>query len=201
MTALPVAFYLKELSGESSRRRGSSALGAEEASDLDFQIKEAHARGVAEGRAAANAEHAASADAQAALLQQTLASEREAWASEQGARLATLIGAAFEDLERRISDLVGGVLKPVLHDQLRVRAVEELSRSLNGLLSKGDYAKIGISGPADLLERIKEAIAVDHPGLSFVADAGAIDVTVNADETILATRIGTWADAITGSDP
>lgn len=201
MTALPVAFYLKELSGEASRRRGLAALNPEEASDLEFQIKEAHARGVAEGRAAAKAEHEAAAEAHAAALQKTLASERQKWATEQGMHLATQIGAAFEYLERRISDLVADVLKPVLHDQVRVKAVEELARSLNGLLSKGEYAKIAISGPADLVDRMKEALAADHAGLTFVTDAGAIDVTVNADETVLATQIGTWAGAITGGDP
>jgi hypothetical protein len=200
MTALPVAFYLKELSGETSRRRGGAMLGAGEASDLDFQIKEAHARGVLEGRAAAQAENDAAAAQQAAAFEQRLASERQRWASEQGERLGTLIGAALEDIERRVSDIVSETLKPVLHEEVRAKAVAELARTLNGMLSKGAYAKITISGPADLLDGVKTRLAGDHGGVSFVVAEG-VDISVNADETILATQIGAWAEAIGGSDP
>lgn len=200
MTALPVAFYLKELSGEAPRLRGSGAFGAEDAADLDFRIKEAHARGVAEGRAAALGEHEAATQANAAAFDQKLVSERQAWAAEQGDRLAAQISAGLETVERRISDLVSETLKPILREQIRVRAVEELSRSLALMLSKGEYAKIAVSGPADLVDRMKTAIAPDHAGLSF-AEAAGVEVTVSADDTILATQIEAWVGALSGSDP
>ncbi|MBN8910855.1 MAG: hypothetical protein J0H65_02120 [Rhizobiales bacterium] len=195
MTALPVAFYLKELSGEASRLRGAGVFGAEDAADLDFRIKEAHARGIAEGRAAVHAEHEAAVLAEAAAFEQRLVAERQAWASEQGERLATQIGEGLETVERRISDLVSDALKPVLREQIRVKAVEELARTLNILLSKGAYARIAVSGPADLVDRMKTAIAADHAGLSFVEGAG-VEVTVSADDTILATQIEAWVDAL-----
>lgn len=200
MTALPVAFYLKDLSGETSRRRGAGLPGAEEASDLDFQLKEAYARGLSEGRAAARAEQEAAAAAQASTFDQRLAAERQTWAQEQGERLGTLVGAAFEDLERRVSDQVSDTLKPILREQIRVKAVEELAHLLNGMLSRGGYAKISIAGPADLVERLRVRVAAEHAGLSFVETA-EVDVTVRADETILATQIGAWADTLSGSGP
>ena len=47
--AHPVAFYLKELSGEPARRGGRAlALGPEGTSDLETQLSEAHTRGVLE---------------------------------------------------------------------------------------------------------------------------------------------------------
>lgn len=196
MTALPVAYYLKELNGDPSRRaRGLAAVG--DGSDLELQIADAHARGVLEGRASAQAEHEAVAAAQAASFEQRLASERQKWADEQGAHLAQQIATAFADLERRISDLVSEALKPVLSEQIRIRAVADLSRVLDGLLSKGDYAKVTVSGPADLLAAMKARLAGGHSGLSFVETEGA-DITVRADETILATRVGAWADVIAG---
>jgi hypothetical protein len=201
MTALPVAFYLKELSGETSRRggRGFGTLGPGEASDLDVRLDDAHARGVLEGRAAAQVEHAAAAAAQEALFEQRLVSERQTWAAEHGGLLAEQIAAAFEEIEHRVANQVSEILKPVLSEQVRLKAVEELARSLNGMLAKGEYAKVTISGPADLLARMEERLAGGgHGGLSFAAAEGA-DITVSADDTILATRIGSWADVIAGA--
>lgn len=198
MTALPVSYYLKELSGDPSRRGGRIGMFGMDDAELDLHIKDTYERGVAEGRAAAQAEHEAAAVAQAAAFEQRLKSERQRWADEEGARLGGLIAATIGDIEQRIADTVSEVLKPVLREQVRARAVEELSRSLNDLLSKGDCAKVTISGPEDLLAAMEGRLSGSHPGLSFVAAEGA-DVTVSADETVLASRIGAWADVIGGS--
>lgn len=202
MTALPVSYYLKDLSGEAQRRgaHGFAALrGGGEPSELALQIGEAHARGLAEGRAAAQAENEAAAAAQAEAFEQRLACERAQWVQEQGTHLSEQVKTAFEDLERRIAGLVGEAMKPVLAEHIRVRAVEELSRVLNGMLSGGEYARVTISGPADLLSVMEAQLAGGHPGVSFVP-RGTADIAVNADETILATQIGAWADAIAGAD-
>lgn len=201
MTALPVAYYLKELSGEVSRRGGRSlaALGQDGTSDLEAQIGEAHARGVLEGRAGAQTEFGAAAVAQAATFEQRLAVERETWAAVEGARLGAAIRAGLEDIEQRISGIVSEVLKPFLGDQVRAKAALELSQALKGMLSKGDYAKITVSGPADLLNAVEQQLS-GQSGVSFVAADGA-DLTVSADETILATRIGAWVHAIEGVAP
>jgi hypothetical protein len=199
MTALPVAFYLKDLSADASRRRGPGAIDAEGASDLDFRIREAHARGVLEGRAAVQAEQEAAAAAEAQAFAEKLAAERQAWAASEGERLGGLLAGAIADFERRISDLVSDALKPVLHAEVRARAIDALSRVLSDMLSKGTYARVVVTGPADLLARIEARLAAGYAGVSFVAGAG-VDVTVNADETVLATEIGAWADAISGGE-
>lgn len=202
MTALPVAYYLKELSGEVSRRGGRAlgAFGHDGASDIEAQLEEAHARGVLEGRAAAQAEFSAAAEAQAAASEQKLASERQTWASDEGQRLGGLISAGLDDLEQRISNVVGEVLKSFLSEQAKDKAVTELAQSLREMVSKGDYAKIVVSGPADLIEAMEKQIDTGRGGVSFVASSGS-DLTVSADETILATRIGAWIDVIKGAGP
>lgn len=200
MTALPVAYYLKELSGEPSRRGGRAfeAFGPDGTSDLETQLGEVHARGVLEGRAAAQTEFGAAAAAQAEAFEQKLKSERQKWSAGEGTRLAGLIATGLEDLEQRISGLVGEVLKPFLGEQSRAKAVGELSQSLSAMVSKGDYAKITVSGPGDLLEALEAQLGSGHAGVSFVETDGA-DLIVSADETTLATRIGAWVDAIRGT--
>lgn len=198
MTALPVSYYLTDLSGEVQRRgRGFAPFSDSDEGDAETRASEAHARGVAEGRALADAEHQARAEAQAAAFEQRLAAERARWAEEQGAQLGGLLASALEDIERRIADAVSEVLRPILIEQARARAMGELSRLLNDLLAKGEYAKIGVSGPADLIAVLEARLAGLHECVSFSVSS-AQDVTVSLDETVLATQIGAWANAIAG---
>lgn len=199
MSALPVARYLKELSGDGSRRseRLFAPPGVEDAADVELRISEAHARGMAEGRAAAEAEFAAAAAAQAAGFEDKLAAERERWAVEQGAALGERCASAFDEMERRLAHTLGELLKPVLSESIRSRAMDELAAVLHGMLSKGEYATVVVSGPPDLLATMEARLAGSHPGMSFVPSDG-MDVSVSIDETILETRIAAWIGTLTG---
>jgi len=192
MTALPVAQYLTELVSEPSRRGGRGA-----GSDMDALIQEAHARGLAEGRAAIQQDHKSSVLALTHSFQQKVQAERARWAGEQSELLAQLIAARLDDIERRVADVVGDILKPIVEEQIRAHAVAELTRTLGDMLSNGDYAKITVSGPRDLIEGIEAQMGGSKPAVGFVASETA-DLTVSADETILETRIGAWAEAMRG---
>jgi hypothetical protein len=198
-SSLPVAFYLKELSGEPARRGGRQmALGGESGSDIEVQIEEAHARGILEARAEAQVELDVAITKQAAEFDKKLATERQRWAAEQGERLAELIASELEKIEQRVSDCVSRILQPLLAEQIRSRAVDELARSLGAMLSKGEFAKITISGPQDLLSAMEARLDGSQAGLSFeVADG--VELSVSADDTILETRIGSWGETIKGN--
>lgn len=196
MTALPVAHYLRELSGEPSRRgRGLSGAGGD--TDLESRVGEAHALGVLEGRAAAQVEQDQRLAQQQAAFDQKLAAERQKWAAEQGVVLGELLVTQLRDIEDRIAGQVSRVLKPVVADHVRGRAVDELSRMLEGMLAKGDYAKVTVSGPEDLLGPVEARLSGLGVGVNFVPAEG-VDLVVSADETILETRIGSWVQAIDG---
>ncbi len=192
--ALPVAFYLRELSGE-PERRGGRGLPAGGASESEALIADAHARGVLEGRAAGQVDQDQALAKQAAVFEQKLVAERQRWTVEQADRVCEMLRATFEDIEQRVALHVSDILKPFLLEQVRLKAVEELSASLHSMLSKGDYAKVNISGPRDLLSEIESRVGIAHPGVSFNEGAD-VDVTVHADDTIIETRIGAWTDSI-----
>ena len=200
MTALPVAYYLKELSGEQPRHvwRGLVA-SADAKSDLDVELSDAHARGVLEGRAAAQVEFDSVTATRAVAFEQKLDAERETWAADEGERLSLMISSGMEDLENRISGIVSEVLRSFVGERVREKALEELSQTLNAMLTKGEYAKVIVSGPADLTTEVKRRLNADVTGVTFV-EAEGVDLVVNADDTILATRIGTWIEAIGGGD-
>ncbi len=198
-TALPVAYYLRELNGD-TERRGGRAMAAGGVSESDVLIADAHARGVLEGQAAAQVELDAALAQQQASFDQKLATERQKWAVEQGTHLSELIAAAFEDVEQRFAERVGSILKPFLGESVRAKALEELSASLNLMLAKGEYAKIAISGPKDLLSALEARLGDRHAGVTFVESDG-VDVAVSADGTIIETQIGAWTEAIQKGSP
>jgi hypothetical protein len=196
---LPVAYYLNDVDGDTPRHglRGLSPFGS--ASDIEARIADAHARGVLEGRAAAQIENDAALARQAAEAAQTLKKDRQRWSETEGARISSLMSDALAELEQRIADQVARCLQQILDDGMRQRAVAQLSTTLDELLRKGDYASISISGPADLLDAMRSKLDASHPRLTF-APSDSADLVITADETILETRIAAWSAAIHGED-
>lgn len=197
MTAsFPVRHYLTEISGDPVRSRDEAGRpGRSAGADAEARVQEAHTRGVLDGRAAADAEYAALLAAKDAAFEERLASERKTWASDEGARLGELLHAGLMDVERRVADQVARILKPIFADEVRRSSVTALSQTLNDMLAKGTYSRITVSGPPDLLSALQARVGEVDAALSFVA-AERVDLVVNADETILETRIAAWGQFI-----
>lgn len=196
----PVAFFLKELSGEPGRRNGRLTALVDGASDLDAHVAEAHARGILEARAAAQVEQDVAFARQQAVFEQKLAAERQRWSADEGKALAMLLHGAITDLEQRVADAVSHILKPVVVDLVRAKAVDELKGALERLIARGEFAKITISAPRDLLAAIEAHVDVGRAGVTFV-EADSPDVSVRADNAILETRIADWIRAVEGGSP
>lgn len=194
---LPVAYYLSDVDGDSPRRgpNGLSPFGS--ASEIEARIADAHARGILEGQAAAQVASEAALSRQVADAAQSLKKERQRWSETEGARLSALMTDAMADLERRIADQVARCLKQVMDEGVRLRAIAQLSATLDELLRKGEYTAISITGPDDLLDVMRARLDGDYPRLTFIPAEGT-DLVVSADETILETRIAAWSAAIHG---
>jgi len=204
MSALPVAHYLKDLSEETGRVRGrpSVELAAEAAKSADAVVRmaEAYGRGLAEGKAAARAEFDAKLVEQEMAAAERLVAERERWVDEEGGRLAGLIASALAELEARIGDQVARVLKPMFADEVQKRAVAELASALEALMANGDFTKLTVTGPEDLLKMLSSRLTVKIGNVVFTPAPGC-DLHIIADQTVLETRIGAWASAIQGGTP
>jgi hypothetical protein len=205
MSALPVAQYLKDLGGEAVRGRSgksSSELAGEAAigADAVARMAEAYARGLAEGKAAANAEFDEKLAQERTSAEARLAAERQRWVALEGSRLADLIASAVGEIEGRIGDHVAQVLKPVLAAEVQRRAVAELAGTLESLMANGDFVKLTISGPEDLLGMLSTKLNVKIGNVTFTPAPGC-DLHITADQTVLETQIGAWVRAIRGETP
>jgi hypothetical protein len=201
MTTFPVAHYLKDLNGELPKGpkslQGHFGDGPPE-SDIEQKLDEAYIRGVLEGRAEAQVEFNTRSQQQSEAAEQRFKSERERWVDEEGARLGGLIVSSLEGIETRLADQVARILKPFLLEHVRQRAMAELVSAFDALLLKGEYSKITVSGPEDLVATLKTHVAGRVESIVFAVSEGATDISVTADETILETRIGGWVEAIDG---
>ncbi|AHB49917.1 hypothetical protein W911_04110 [Hyphomicrobium nitrativorans NL23] len=203
MTAtFPVRHYLTEISGDAVRTKDDTGRpGRNAAVEAEARIEEARTRGILDGRAAADAEYAALLAAKDAAFEERLASERQKWAVDEGGRLGNLFHAGLMDVEQRVAEQVGRILKPIFADEVRRAAVSALSQTLTEMLAKGAYTRIAISGPSDLLSALQARVGEVDAALSFVVSE-RVDLVVHADETVLETRIGAWGKFIeAGAEP
>jgi hypothetical protein len=204
MTALPIGHVLVDLETDSRPARNARVLpevpsAASKRADMESRVEEARVRGVAEGRAEERAEWEARLAEQATAFEGKLATERQRWASEEGERLGSLIASQLREMETRLGEAVARVLKPVLGQEVRRRALAELVELLDRLLSKGEVTRLSVSGPEDLVKIVRGQLEGKIAGASFVGN-GACDVRITADETTFETRIEEWARAIAGEE-
>jgi len=199
MTTLPLAQYLRELSPDLARKKGVKGLSSFDlgATELERRLEEARMLGVLEGRAAVQAEFDARMKSQVSELEQKFAQERARWARDEGERLGTLLHVSIEGVKAYISDTVASVLKPVLTEGVKRRAVGELMAALDKMLSGGELGRITITGPQDLIEPMRGHLDGKALNVTYVTAEGC-DLAVQANETVLETRIGAWVAAIQG---
>jgi hypothetical protein len=162
------------------------------------KLDEAYARGLAAGRAAAEAEHAQKLAEAVARLGEQHAAERALWVSEQAEQLALRLTSAVEALEGRIADTVGRILTPFLGDELRRESVDALAESIGTLLSGGNPASLRITGPDDLLAALRERLGASPVAIDWQpSDRG--EVTVCADDSVIETEIQGWLNRVAGA--
>lgn len=208
MSAVPLARYLVDFgigSETDTRHRGGALSEAEQSraralaeSEAAAKIAQSYARGLEEGRASAEAEWAGRFQAQDKAFEGQLVSERHAWAAKEGEALAARLTSGLSEIEARTADTVARILAPFLSAELRSAAIAELLVALQSVLSKAEGVRIEISGPADLLVRMRERLAGLSTAVTFSTREGP-DVRVEVDQTVLETRLGAWSARLSGA--
>lgn len=210
MIARPVSHYLVRFGARAAPRAACEAPAASEPPDAGEAAQHAapdlvlQAR--VEGRAEALAEAAEAHEAQMrsaiAAMEQRLDEARARWASEEGRAIATEIRAELEKVERRIGAAVAHILRPVLADAIRKRAMSELADWIRLALGR-EAPVISISGPADLVGALKNALGdlssaiSDAPPRAESAPAQiSPEVRVVIDQAVIESQIGAWAASL-----
>jgi flagellar biosynthesis/type III secretory pathway protein FliH len=161
------------------------------------QLEAAYARGLEEGKAAAEAEAEMRLEEQKASFEQSLAATRELWCREESARLTEQITTAVDELKERIAHSAEHALRPFLAEEVRGRAVSSLHATLQEIVANSPEITLEISGPEDLLEAVRTGLSTSVATVSYVAKQSC-DVQVKAGASIIETRIAAWLEQISG---
>lgn len=166
--------------------------------DIEAITREAEARGRAAGEAAAREIAARDAAEAERRFAEHLAAARAEWAEQQAERMAGALTAGVAELEARLSAAMVPILLPFLRVEVARQALDELAALMGPMLAREDRPVLKISGPADLLERLKARLG-DPPACVFEVSELA-DVRVIAGETVLETQIRAWVDRLGQSE-
>ena len=163
--------------------------------DMEARIEEALERGRQEGLAAARAESAAALAQQRGQLTERETVARLAWQANEYVQFAEKIEFALGALEERLAQSVARILKPFLIEEQVRKVTRTLSENLSRILSKDAPPVLKITGPEALLNLLRDKLS-SHPVEVEYVRAEGLDVTVEANQTVLKTQLQAWIDHI-----
>lgn len=196
MNVMPVASFLKDFSDYVPAVE--TALDyAQEAESIDTTelTEAARAEGIAQGREEARAEMEVRFAELEAAFEARLKEEREAWAAQDGSRLAAAMLQGLEGVREEVVAATAQVLKPFLAEAVRQKALSELATAIDDLLLRDPETGMVISGPQDLL-KVLELHLSERAGSFTFKPSDTPEVEVKAGAALLSTRIGSWVERI-----
>jgi hypothetical protein len=124
-----------------------------------------------------------------------LASTRQGWVADEGEKLAQRLSAGLGELEARVAETTARVLEPFLQAELRRQAIAALRAELEAVLSREPGIEVGVTGPEDLLQALRDGLAGRACAATY-HPSGEPDVRITAGQTILQTRLAAWVARI-----
>jgi hypothetical protein len=204
MRPIPIAQYLNRFERVESANVGATqkqtaallkprALAPVE--DTDALLREAFERGRQEGLAAGRAETEAALIQQQREMEDQLRIERVAFQAQEYAKLADQISEAMVEVEGRIAEAVAHILRPYLAQEQSKRVIQALSENLGRILSGESVPVLKISGPESVLNALRDRLSKHSAQVDYSLQDG-VDVTVEAQQTIIRSQLQAWVDLI-----
>jgi flagellar biosynthesis/type III secretory pathway protein FliH len=163
--------------------------------DTEARIEEAYARGKMEGLEAARAESADALSLERADWQARENARRLAWQANDMAQFADKIDGAMATIEERLAQSVARILKPFLVEERVKHITDALAENLSKILSRDTPTLLKITGPEALLSVLRDKMSSQSVAVEYVAAEG-VDVTIEANQTIIKSQLQAWIDHI-----
>ena len=163
--------------------------------DTEARVHEAFERGRQEGLAAAQAEANEALACQQSAFEERSAAERAAFQAQECAKLADQISAGLAEIESRIAEVVANILRPYLAEEQSKRVILALSDNLGRILSSESAGLLKISGPEAVLNLLRDRLANYPVQVDYSLEEG-VDVTVEAQQTVIRSQLQSWLDLI-----
>jgi len=155
------------------------------------KLEEAYAKGYEAGKAEGLAELEDRLEENRAYHARQLELERLTWTSREAEKLAEQIADGFGEIRARLSEATARILRPFLRELIQRQAISELVDELDMLLGADEGITLEISGPEDLLDRLREKLEGRNLSVLFAINDD-VDLRIVIGQTILETCLGTW---------
>jgi len=163
--------------------------------NIDAQLEDAAERGRQESLAAARAEFAGALASERKEWDERETARRLAWQANEFARFAEKIEHAMAAIEGRLAQSVARILKPFVVDERAKQITEALSENLSKILSRDAPAVLKITGPEPLLNLLRAKMSGHPVSVEYIPSTG-VDVTVEANQTIIQSQLQAWIDHV-----
>jgi hypothetical protein len=163
--------------------------------DTEARVEEAYARGKMNGLEIARAEAAAALSVEETDREARENARRLAWQANEIAQFAEKIEGAMAAIEDRLAQSVARILKPILVEERVKHITDALSENLSRILSRDTPALLKITGPEALLSVLRDQLSSQTVAVEYVAAEG-LDVTIEANQTIIKSQLQAWIDHI-----
>lgn len=125
-----------------------------------------------------------------------LGAARRVWVENEGDRLADLVVLQMAVFEDALRQTLNAVLRPLVLDARKRMTVDELAGAVKTIAFDGNAVRIAASGPSDLLEALETKLGDHARHVSFDTDEARPDVRIDADQTVIETRLASWLRAV-----
>ncbi|RYE83635.1 MAG: hypothetical protein EOP19_13430 [Hyphomicrobiales bacterium] len=180
------------------------AAWAEERAALLEAVEAAREEGIESGKAMAREELSFETESRIDSIRSEIANDytttltktRGEWTEDQADRLADLLILQMTILEETIKMSLNSVLRPLALDARRRQTLDDLVGAVKTIALDGMAYKIAASGPTDLLSAFEDKLGDHARLLSFANDDTQSDIRIDADSTVIETRLSSWRLAL-----
>ncbi|WP_294646405.1 hypothetical protein [uncultured Aureimonas sp.] len=170
----------------------------------EIALAQAHQDGAAEAEEAVRQDLERVSAERIEALRQTLAADHEGaladarrqWVETEGDRLADLVILQMAVFEDALKTTLSALLRPLVLDARKRMTVDELAGAVKTIAFDGTTVKIAASGPSDLLHSLEGKLGDHARHVSFDPDETHTDVRIDANQTVIETRLAAWLKAV-----
>lgn len=170
---------------------GTDMMSDQPSIDIDAEKAAAYQEGYDAAMRAASEQN----EAQNSAREATHKNELDQLEAQLGENLISQLASSIEtqvtNASEQITDEVGRVLTQLFSTELIERSLDLLKNLINQALTENSASKIRLEGPVNLTERVKEKLGSEYSNIEIV-DSDNVDIKIEVDQTIIATKIADW---------
>lgn len=132
----------------------------------------------------------------AAAQAKAIEAARKGWTAEEADRMVETFRKGLGALEDNIRVSLSSVLRPVATAARRRQSVAELVEAVRTMTMDGRPFRMVASGPKDLLAQFADKLGAQRGLVTFEPAEDAGEIRIEADRTIIETRLASWRRAL-----